>query len=197
MRALGKKKLKVVTGEIKKKRKKKKEGVKHPLEELDRFIGVELTTCEDYKYWDSHLNQTMKSMARYYEVDIDERDRHPFLQAEVNCLMMCIQNVRYWMRTVAKVRFGQKFELERDQFKIGEYLKANVDHGVLEKMTQDGGVAQLTQRQNEALKKIDLTFEMFRLFAKTMMHHFYKTLNWDIINNIVEEVLHSFPLEFC
>ena len=171
-------------------------GVKHPLEDVDCFIGVELSTLEHYQKWDSHLNATLKSLARYYDIDIDRRAKHPFLQAEVNCLIMCIQNVRYWMRTVAKVRFGHNFELERDQFKIKEYLDAHVDHSVLQKMTEEGFKA-LTKRQKAALDKIDTTFQMFRMFGKTMITHFYKTLSYDIINRIVEQVLDCFPLAFC
>jgi hypothetical protein len=168
--------------------------MRDPLEDVEEFVGVNLQTFEDYKKWDSHLNEALKSLAKYYSTEIDRRDKHPLLQAKLNSLMMCIQNIRVWMRQVAKVQFGQYIHLEKE-FKLKEYLFKHMDHSVLAKMTKED-VENMSKRQDDALKKVECTLQLLHMYGRQMMEYFYKTLTCKIIDNIVEENLNRYPFGF-
>ena len=166
---------------------KPKEVLNHPLDELEKIFGVTMTTLEDYQKWYNHLNQVLILLVKYYNGEIERRCKHKFLQAQVNCLMMCIQNVRYWMRNVAEIKFDQDISSEND-FKLSPYLRKFLDKSVLDEMTE-ANFKLMTNKQAEALFKIFNTIKMFETFCKQMIVDFYKMLNIDLINKIAENIL--------
>lgn len=147
-----------------------------------------LVILEDYKKWLNYLTEIMYKLVEVYKNE-KPRNKHPFLQANLNLFMFVIHNAIKEIRNQCVMRCGTCPEIE-NEFDIIKYVSET--ESIYDGFLTVDNLANLPMRFRKLVYQQDEMMDLFeKKFAKFLIKFYANPINEEMAKRAANNILRS------